>query len=66
MYHNHMKVNTLFVLQVFRVYSNNQEFESIRLGETLSFLEDGKVQNINYDTCGIVIFSTVFIHLKIE
>jgi len=31
------------ILQVYRVYSNNQEFESIRLGETLSFLEDGKV-----------------------
>ena len=25
------------------MYTNNQEFESIRLGETLSFLEDGKV-----------------------
>ena len=25
------------------MYSNNQEFESIRLGETLSFLEDGKI-----------------------
>lgn len=31
------------VLQVYRVYSNSQEFESIRLAETLSFLEDGKV-----------------------
>ncbi|WAR06828.1 UBP47-like protein [Mya arenaria] len=29
--------------KVYRVYSNNQEFESIRLGETLSFLEDGKI-----------------------
>lgn len=29
--------------KVFRVYTNNQEFESIRLGETLSFLEDGKI-----------------------
>ena len=48
MYHNQMKFNMLFVFQVFRVYSNNQEFESIRLGETLSFLEDGKVHNINH------------------
>ncbi|KAL4232665.1 Ubiquitin carboxyl-terminal hydrolase 47 [Mactra antiquata] len=29
--------------KVYRVYSNNQEFESIRLGETLSFLEDGRI-----------------------
>jgi len=28
---------------VYRVYSNNQEFESIRLNETLSFFEDGKL-----------------------
>ncbi|XP_061169220.1 ubiquitin carboxyl-terminal hydrolase 47-like isoform X7 [Saccostrea echinata] len=29
--------------KVYRVYSNNQEFESIRLTETLSFFEDGKL-----------------------
>ncbi|KAJ8315138.1 hypothetical protein KUTeg_007288 [Tegillarca granosa] len=29
--------------KVYRVYSNNQEFESIRLSETLSFFEDGKL-----------------------
>ncbi|XP_053398003.1 ubiquitin carboxyl-terminal hydrolase 47-like isoform X2 [Mercenaria mercenaria] len=29
--------------KVYRVYSNNQEFESIRLTETLSFLEDGRI-----------------------
>ncbi|XP_071112786.1 ubiquitin carboxyl-terminal hydrolase 47-like [Haliotis cracherodii] len=29
--------------KVYRVYSNNQEFESIRLTDTLSFLEDGKL-----------------------
>nr|KAG5708872.1 hypothetical protein BaRGS_009281 [Batillaria attramentaria] len=28
---------------VYRVYSNNQEFESVRLSDTLSFLEDGKL-----------------------
>ncbi|OWF37661.1 ubiquitin carboxyl-terminal hydrolase 47-like [Mizuhopecten yessoensis] len=29
--------------KVYRVYSNNQEFESIRLSETMSFFEDGKL-----------------------
>ncbi|KAK7500181.1 hypothetical protein BaRGS_00008728, partial [Batillaria attramentaria] len=29
--------------KVYRVYSNNQEFESVRLSDTLSFLEDGKL-----------------------
>lgn len=29
--------------KVYRVYCNNQEFESIRLGETLAFLEDGRI-----------------------
>ena len=29
--------------QVYRVYANNQEFESIRLSDTLQFMEDGKV-----------------------
>ncbi|KAH9503711.1 Ubiquitin carboxyl-terminal hydrolase 47, partial [Bulinus truncatus] len=28
--------------KVYRVYSNNQEFESVRLSDTLSFFEDGK------------------------
>ena len=39
----HLPMLLCVILQVYRVYSNNQEFESIRLGETLSFLEDGKV-----------------------
>ncbi|KAL5010192.1 hypothetical protein ScPMuIL_012497 [Solemya velum] len=29
--------------KVYRVYSNNQEFENVRLSESLSFLEDGKL-----------------------
>ncbi|KAK6187315.1 hypothetical protein SNE40_005373 [Patella caerulea] len=29
--------------KVYRVYSNNQEFESIRLSDTLTFLEDGRL-----------------------
>lgn len=32
--------------KVFRVYANNQEFESVRLSETLSsFSDDNKVRN---------------------
>ncbi|CAL1532778.1 unnamed protein product [Lymnaea stagnalis] len=30
------------LFKVYRVYSNNQEFESVRLTDTLSFFEDGK------------------------
>ncbi|GFO12308.1 ubiquitin carboxyl-terminal hydrolase 47 [Plakobranchus ocellatus] len=30
------------LFKVYRVYSNNQEYESIRLSDTLSFFEDGK------------------------
>ncbi|BFZ09544.1 hypothetical protein BsWGS_12583 [Bradybaena similaris] len=33
-------VSNLF--KVYRVYSNSQEFESVRLSDTLSFFEDGK------------------------
>lgn len=40
------KKNSIF-WKVYRVYSNNQEFESIRLTETLSFFEDGKVCYFN-------------------
>lgn len=36
-------LNHACCLQVYRVYSNNQEFENVRLSESLSFLEDGKV-----------------------
>ncbi|XP_041351651.1 ubiquitin carboxyl-terminal hydrolase 47-like [Gigantopelta aegis] len=30
--------------KVYRVYANNQEFESIRLSDTLQFMEDGKLK----------------------
>jgi ubiquitin carboxyl-terminal hydrolase 47 len=34
--------------KVFRVYANNQEFESVRLNETLSsFSDDNKVRSVS-------------------
>lgn len=46
--------------KVFRVYANNQEFESVRLNETLSsFSDDNKVRLFGADnTSHAVVFET--------
>lgn len=47
--------------KVFRVYANNQEFESVRLNETLSsFSDDNKViQNLFWEKNALVQYSQV-------